>query len=430
MSNKSDGSVKEFWNVFNSMKLGLVLLGLVALVAGIGTLIPQESMDPKAAQAVADIWKNLGFTDIYYSSWFLFLLGLLCTNLIVCNVQRFKKYYKLTFALKPPQESSNVPQKINTIINHNNAEILKKKAEENLKKRGFHIIQVEEDNKWSFIAQKHALGNWGSFLTHLAFILLVLGSLIGSLLGFKGYLLAAEGSVIPIQEIYIHKGQVKENFSVKINSVEDRILPNGERDNWYTDLSILESDQEVQHNTISVNHPLIYKGITFYQSSYIPGAVFTIEMNGMKYPISLQSGGGNYYKAPGTNLYFVLAAIDSASQNPVILYQVFDQFQEVKRGELALGQSENIQDSYTIIFDKPTAFTGLHVKADPGVGVVWLGCGLLMLGLLLSFYWRPLRIAGVLDSNKEPVLTLGAYSGRFNMEIIKEFDQLVDDLRA
>jgi len=53
MSNKPDGLVDKLWDIFSSMKLGLVLLGLIALAAGIGTLIPQESADPKGAQAVA-----------------------------------------------------------------------------------------------------------------------------------------------------------------------------------------------------------------------------------------------------------------------------------------------------------------------------------------------------------------------------------------
>lgn len=429
MSNKPDGLVDKLWDIFSSMKLGLVLLGLIALAAGIGTLIPQESVDPKGAQAVAEIWRSLGFTDIYYASWFHILLALLCCNLIVCNVQRFKKIYKLTFGLKPPRENSQIPQKINTTISGDNVEALRQKTEETLKKRGFHITQTEEGGTWRFIAQKHALGNWGSFITHMAFIILLLGALVGSLAGFKGYLLTGQGSVVSLQEITVHKGQVKENLAVKINSVEDRILPSRERDNWYTDLSILESGQEVLRDTISVNNPLTYKGIAFYQFNYIPGAVFTIEMNGEKHPITLQSGGGNYYIAPGTNLYLVLAAIDSEAQPPVVLYQVFDHFQEVKRGKLALGQSDNIQDIYTITFDEPAPFTGLHVKADPGVGVVWLGCGLLMLGLLLTFYWRPVRIAGILDTDGEPVLTIGAYSGKYKMGMKEEFDQIVAELR-
>lgn len=433
MSNRSDGFVEKVWDIFSSMKTGLVLLGIVALVSGVGTLIPQESLDPEGAQAVAEIWRTLGFTHIYTSPWFQFLLGLLCINLIVCSVQRFGGIYRLTFNPEPPIEITGVPQKISTKISGQDGGVLRQRAQEVLKKRGFRITQLEKEGKWSFTAQKNRMGNWGSFITHISFVILVLGALIGSLSGFKGYMMAGEGSVIPIQEIDVYKGQVKENFMVKINSVEDRILPNGERDNWYTDLSIIESGAEVQRKSISVNHPLTYKGITFYQSSYAPGALFTVEMNGEKFPVALQNGGGNFYNAPGTNLYLVLAAMKAGPQESVILYQVFDETKQVKMGQLTPGQSENIEDAYTLTFDKATGFTGLQVKADPGVWVVWLGSGLLMLGLLLSFYWRPVRISGIMDMNKdsqEPSLTLGAYSGKFNMGIKEDFDRIVDELKA
>jgi len=429
MSNKSDELGEKLLEIFCSMKLGLVLLGIIALVSGIGTLIPQQSMDPNGAQAVAEIWRNLGFTSVYSSPWFHLLLGLLCINLLVCSVQRFKRFYKLTFAPEPPKESSNIPKKINAVISGSDGEALRQKTQESLKKKGFRITQLEKEGKWNFIAQKHGMGNWGPFTIHIAFVILVLGALTGSLSGFSGYIMADAGREVSIRDISIEKGQVKENFMLKINSVEDRILPNGERDNWYTNLSIIESGEEVQRDTISVNHPLTYKGMTFYQTSYVPGAEFTVDMMGKKFPVTLQSRGGNYFNAPGTNLYLVLAEIKGDPQKPVIFYQVFDESSQVKMGQLTPGQSENIQDTYTVTFDKTIGFTGLQVKSDPGVGVVWLGCGLLMIGLILAFYWRPVRISGSLDLT-EPILTLGAYSGKYNMGIKKEFDKVVDELKA
>ncbi len=429
MTNKSDGLGDKLWDIFSSMKLGLILLGLVALVSGIGTLIPQQSMNPQEAEAVAEIWKTLGFTAMYSSPLFLFLLGLLCINLIVCSIQRFKGIYKL-FAAVPLQEKSYIPRKINAEITGSDGEALRQKTEGIFQKRGFQITQSESENKWSFVAQRHRMGHWGSLITHIAFVILLLGALIGSLTGFKGYMMAGEGNLVPIQEIHISQGQVKEDFIVKVNSVEDRILPNGERDNWYTDVSIIESGQEVLRETLSVNHPLTYKGITFYQANYVPGANLTVTMDGEKYPITLQSRGGNYFNAPGTHLFLILAGITYDNQKPVMYYQVFDQLGEVARGPIALGESENIQDTYTMTFDKVTGFTGLQVKSDPGLWIVWLGCGLLMLGLSLSFYWRPIRIAGILDFTAEPVLTLGAYSGKLGMGIKEEFEQIVDELKA
>lgn len=430
MTNKSDGLGNKLWHLFSSMKLGLILLGLVALVSAIGTLIPQQSLDPQGAQVVAKVWQVLGFTAIYSSPLFLFLLGLLCINLIVCSGQRFQAIYKLTFAAAPPREESHIPQKINAAINGKDGETLREKTREVFAKKGFYFTQLENENKWCFIAQKHRMGHWGSFITHISFIILLWGALTGSLTGFKGYMTAGEGSLVPIQEINISQGQVKDDFTVKVNSVEDRILPNGERDNWYTDVSIIESSQEVLRDELSVNHPLTYKGITFYQANYAPGVSLTVTMNGKQYPVTLQARGENYFNAPGTHLFLILAGINYEDRGPVMYYQVFDQVSEVARGNLTLGQAASILDTYTMTFDKITGFTGLQVKSDPGLWIVWLGCGLLMLGLFLSFYWRPVRIAGILNLNAEPLLMLGAYSGKFSMGSKKEFEQIVSELAA
>lgn len=431
MNEKSDGFVEKIWDIFSSMKTGLVLLGIVALVSAIGTLIPQEALDPEGAQAVSGIWKALGFTNLYASVWFQLLVGLLCINLIVCSVQRFDGIYKLTFNPKPPQSSGNVPTKIQAKVSGNDGDVLKQGVQEILKDKGFRVVKTEHERAWSFVAQKRRWGNWGSFITHVAFVILILGALIGSLTGFKGYLMAGEGDTVPIQSIDISKGKVNENFSVKVNSVEDRILGNGERDNWYSDLSILEAGKEVARQTISVNHPLSFKGVTFYQSSYAPGAMFTVDLKGQKIPVVLQSRGGNYFQAPGTDLFLVLAAMKMDPQEPVILYQVFKgngQQPPVKMGQLTPGQSENVEDTYTLTFEKTSGFTGLQVKKDPGVSIVWLGCGLLMLGLLMSFYWRPVTFSGIVEKDKESVLTIGALSGKLNLGIKEELEKILDEL--
>lgn len=432
MSGKSDGLVEKIWDIFSSMKTGLALLGIVALVSGIGTIIPQEALDPEGAKAVSSFWTALGFTNLYSSVWFQLLVGLLCINLVVCSVHRFGGIYKLTFKPNVPKTAGNIPSKIQAKVSGNDGEELKLGVQKVLKSKGFKFVSLEQDGQWSFIAQKRRWGNWGSFITHIAFIVLILGALIGSLTGFKGYLMAGEGDTVPIRTIDVSKGKVNENFSVKVNSVEDKILANGERDNWYSDLSIMDGGKEVARQTISVNHPLSYKGVTFYQSSYAPGAMFTVDLKGQKIPVVLQSRGGNYFQAPGTDLFLVLAAMKSDPKEPVILYQVFkgNGQQPIKMGQLTPGQSENIENTYTLTFDKTSGFTGLQVKKDPGVGIVWLGCGLLMLGLFLSFYWRPITLSGILEKQNETVLTLGALSGKLNLGTKDEFERILDELKG
>lgn len=429
MSEKSDGLVEKIWDIFSSMKTGVVLLGIVALVSGIGTLIPQEALDPEGAKAVSGLWKALGFTHLYSSVWFELLVGLLCINLIVCSVQRFSGIYNQTFRPTPPMTSGNVPSKIQAKIKESNPSLLQQKVQDTLKNKGFRVVTTEDPDKWSFIAQKRRWGNWGSFVTHIAFVVLILGALIGSFSGFKGFLMAGEGDTVPIRTIDIDKGKVSENFSVKINSAEDRILENGERDNWYSDLSILEGGKEVARQTISVNHPMTYKGVTFYQASYAAGAKFTVEMKGQKLPVVLQSRGGNYFQAPGTDLFLILAAMKPDPKDPIVLYQVFKENsqQPVKMGQLTLGQSDTVENTYTLTFDKPAGYTGLQVKKDPGVAIVWLGSGLLMLGLILSFYFRSVTFSGILEKG-ESVLTMGALAGKVSVGTKEEFERIVQEI--
>ena len=250
MEENSKGMIDRIWSTFSSMKLGLALLGIIAFVAGIGTVIPQEAMDAGKAQAVGGLWKTLGFTHLYSSLWFRLLLGLLCINLIVCSTKRLRSLYRRTFRLTPPSKLAQVPQK-NRLVVQGELATLRKSVQEVLIQKGFRFTLSDQSDRLSFIAIKRRLGNWGSLITHLSFVVLVVGALLGSLLGFKGSFTEGAGKTIPIQAIKLSKGTVSETFSVRINSAEDRFLPSGERDNWYTDMSILENGQEVARDTLS-----------------------------------------------------------------------------------------------------------------------------------------------------------------------------------
>ena len=258
MVESSKGLIDRVWGAFSSMKLGLALLGIIAFVAGIGTIIPQSEQEPQKAEAVSQLWQTMGFTHLYNTVWFRLLLGLLCINLIVCSIQRLRGIYHRTFNLTPPSKLTQVPQK-NRMVVQGELVPLRESVQAVLKQKGYRITLRDSSDMWSFIAIKHRLGNWGSVITHLSFVVLVIGALLGSAFGFKGYFMEGAGNTIPIQTIQLSKGTISETFSVRINSAEDRMLPNGERDNWYTDLSILENGQEVARKTLSVNHPYVYK---------------------------------------------------------------------------------------------------------------------------------------------------------------------------
>lgn len=422
---------ERLWRAFSSMKLGLALLGIIALVSSIGTVVPQIEQAPEKAKEVSQIWQSMGFTHLYSTVWFRLLLGLLCINLIVCSMQRLMGIYHRTFKLKPPSKLTQVPQKIRQSVK-GESEQIRESVQAVLKQKGYHFTFNENSDLWSFVAIKRRLGNWGSLITHLSFVVLVIGALLGSLLGFKGYFMEAAGNTLPIQEIVLSKGKVSETFSVRINSAEDRMLPNGERDNWYTDLSILENGQEVARKTLSVNDPFKYQGITFYQASFAKGARFTVDLKGQKIPVVLRDQGQSYYQAPGTGLYLVTAIKSSSAQNETVLYQIYKGTEEkpVQTGELTTGKTVDVQGTYQLTFNSLAGFTGLQVKKDPGVAIIWLGCALLLGGLLLAFYWQPLEISGIFQAEEgaHGNLTVGALSGKMTANSHEALEQFVSSV--
>ncbi|MCO5387716.1 cytochrome c biogenesis protein ResB [Desulfosporosinus sp.] len=433
MKEQREGIVEYIWRVFSSMKLGLILLGLVALVSGVGTVFPQVNLDPEKAKEVGQIWKTLGFTQIYSTVWFRLLMGLLCINLIVCSIQRFQGIYNRTFALKPPVSVSNVFSKIKAKL-AGESEPLKISVQDVLKRNGFKVTINSGDNGWSFIAIKRRLGNWGSLISHISFVVLVIGAILGTTMGFKGYMMSSAGSTVPINSISVSKGRINQDFSVHVYSAEDRFLANGERDNWYTDMGIIENGTEVLRKTISVNHPLTYRGVTFYQSNFANGASLTVDLKDQKLPIVLQDHGGNYFQAPGTELYLIAAAIKSDPQKPIMLYQVYrgKGVQPVQTGQINAGETIDVQGEYKLTLEGNAGFTGLQVKQDPGVIVVWLGCALLLLGLFLSFYWRSMVVLGVFESGQgtDGELTMGTMAGKVTGGVQQEFDRLIHDIQA
>lgn len=424
-------SVDKLWELFSSMKLGLVLLGVIAVTASIGTVVPQAAEDPQRAEQVGALWQALGFTNLYSTIWFRLLLGLLCVNLIVCSIQRFNGIYTKTFKPRVPNNLKAIPQKVSAEVQGETAS-LKQTVQAILTEKRYRVTAVQSETGWSFVAQKHRLGYWGSFITHLAFVVLVIGALIGSLFGFKGYFMAGAGQTVPIQSIQLQKGKITENYSIRINSAEDRFLPNGERDNWYTDMSIMENGREVARKTISVNHPFSYQGVTFYQADFADAFRLTADVKGQKIPVVLRDQGGNYYQAPGSDLALIVAASNNDPKKPVILYQVYkgNSSEPVQTGQLALGQSADIQGQYTVKLNGVTGFTGLQVKQDPGVPVIWLGSALLIGGLLLSFYWRPRVVSGLLQAQgTKGKLTFGASTGKVVEGIKAEFAELETKIR-
>lgn len=243
-------------------------------------------------------------------------------------------------------------------------------------------------------ADKGRAGIWGSFLVHLGFLTLILGMAVGHQLGFKGFYMSPAGSTYALTDIETQQGTVSTDLSVHIYAAEEKFDAAGHRDNWYTDIGVSRDGVELKRALISVNHPLTVEGISFYQASFAPGVSLVADIKGEQTLLGLQPQARNYFHAPGTSLYLICDQIGLRDGKTIISYQVLDEENptSVQTGELVQGERKQIQDGYELTLLGPANFTGLQIKKDPGVPLVWLGCLLIMLGLVLSFYFKPARL--------------------------------------
>ncbi len=101
-----------------------------------------------------------------------------------------------------------------------------------------------------------------------------------------------------------------------------------------------------------------------------------------------------------------------------------------EKNSLEIRQTADIQGSYKVTFEGYSGFTGLQVKKDPGVWIIWLGCFLLVGGMLLAFYWQPMVVSGVITPNEAVgKLFFGAATGKYASRVKDQFEGLVSMIK-
>jgi cytochrome c biogenesis protein len=395
------------WTFFTSIRLTIILLISLGATSIIGTLIPQNE-DPAAyLQAFGEfafqLFSILGFFDMYHSWWFQSLILLLTVNIVVCSVDRLSATWKIIFA----KDLSFSASRFKRLKNRQAFE--DSRSPEQLKKlylpllgRAFRRSCLQETEKGFFIFGEK--GRWtrlGVYGVHSSVIFLLLGGLIGSIFGFDGFVNIPEGEAVSSIRIGNGSKTLPLDFEIRCEDFNVSFYDSGMPKEYRSSLTIVENGQPVVKKDIIVNDPLRYKGVNMFQSSYGQlspnGATlnFTSKKTGMVY--NQNAIFGEEIILPEKMGTFVLEGIESSAsfrgQNigdalrgrltpaagkpmEVLLPLRFPSFDKMRRGEQIISVAELKQRFYT----------GLQVTRDPGVGLVYLGFILMILGCYVTFF--------------------------------------------
>ena len=389
-------SSRKLIRLIANLRLAIVLLLAIAVFSISGTVIEQgqslvfyqENYPQSPALFGFLTWKVIlfiGLDHVYRTWWFLSLLILFGSSLTACTFTRqiptFKaarlwKYYEkpkqfAKLALSTELETGS----LNSLVPL-------------LKKRNYLIFQTDD----KLYARKGIMGRIGPIIVHGSMLIILGGSIIGALTGFIAQEMVPSGETFQVENIFesgpFAPTQLNKDWSIKVNRFWIEYTSSGKIDQFYSDLSVVDQqDKELDRQTIYVNKPLRYQGITFYQTDWsIAGVkvklnnspIFQLPMAPLKLKDQGRIWGSWIPTKPDLSEGVSLLAKDL--QGTMLIYDSKGQLVSAIRP----GMSTEVNGVNLQVLELVGA-TGLQIKADPGVPFVYAGFGLLMISVMMSY---------------------------------------------
>lgn len=283
-------------------------------------------------------------------------------------------------------------------------------------------------------AYKGLAGRFAPIGVHLAMLLIMAGGTLTAAGSFRGLVTVPQGLSYVVGDVLAPSGFLStptEAFSteVRVNRFTMDYYDSGEISQYHTDLSLYDLDgKEVLRKTISVNDPLRYGGITIYQTDWGFSALQVVKDNEGPFNLAMAR-----LKLNGDKKLFgtFLPIGDTDSPNvkgismlardlqSIFIYDQDGKFVGVRRP----GSKLPIEiDGTKIEIVDAIGSSGLDMKTDPGVPVVYAGFGALMLTTCISY----LSHAQVWALQDGTTVIIGGKTNRAKGEFPEEMDRLLN----
>ncbi|SDP18640.1 cytochrome c biogenesis protein ResB [Desulforhopalus singaporensis] len=434
--------LNQIWDFFASVKLAIFTLCTLAVTSIIGTVVPQGEPAAYYVQnygiKLARFIDVLDFSKMYYSWWFLGLLGLLSANLIICSIERLPRVWRLITADNGDVAAENLKKMTLSRTWTTTADqppLSGDQCRKLLEEAGWKpAARKDRQGNLLFFSQKGRWSRLGVYFVHLSILVIFLGAIVGHFTGFKGSIMIPELNLA--EKIFSSKNQstIDLGFAIRCNSFAIDFYKNGMPKEYQSSLTVIEDGKEVFTKTIEVNSPLQYRGITFYQSSYqgYKDFIFTITDE--------SDGDAKTFSVPFQKQF---TWQDKQVRFGVVNAEALGQ--RVTRSKIWFKYGDSpavskwLDDNTTEVFDVGTGrfavsvkqmyATGLQVAKDPGVWIVYLGCLLMLLGLYMAFFMSHKKIwLHFSEKNHSSELILAGSVNKNRFSFTSQFEKIEEHI--
>ncbi|MGF7030429.1 cytochrome c biogenesis protein [Paenibacillus mucilaginosus] len=487
------GVLDRVWNFFSSVKVAIYLIIITLLGSALGTIYPQEStflnFDPSYYKdnygTTGEWYYKLGLSHTFESWWYITLLFMIGTSLIVCSLDRVLPLYRalnkqqirkhLNFITRQKVTfSADVPR--TEASGEDPAEAWTRQAAEALRRKHY---KVHTDGT-ALLAEKNRFSRWGPYINHIGLIIFLGAVLMRSIPGWHmdQHLAFPEGQTVHIPETdYYLKNEKFTLEFYKPEELSDDFRAKGQDvPKVYETKAVLyrctqDCDDpskkpvlsEVHRQDIIVNKPLEYKGLLAFQFDFKPSPMLISVKPSLKNKVTGENYGSftlpmadpaDEYQAGPYRLklqaYFPEFGLSdkgaplTKSKEPKMPAFVFTvtgpglkpegepymyfprQVDKVnfRQDDINGALADKLELSVGSMEDVQISeyISYLNIRVDRAMPFIWVGAAISMIGLTMGFYWHHRRIWLRIDGGR---LALGAHTNKNWYGIRKEVSEVL-----
>jgi cytochrome c biogenesis protein len=418
-------AIDRVWRFFCSVRAAVAEIVILALLVLIGTLrgssVPQSLADtlPVTAPLVArwyawDVWHSLPFAGI---------LTILAVAITVCTINRAPGIWQ-AIAHPTVTTTHGFLRNAETSVQFRSdaaRDDLARQLEQAMRARGFRTLSTERNGEIHLYGDRWRLSRLATFPFHLALILILLGGIVGATWGFRD------------DELIIPEGSVRDlghgtGLSVRLDDFSEVYRQDGTALEYRSDVTLLEGGAPIHQGSMTVNNPLTFGDVVFYQSGFGQAVALTATDSAGHVLFDDALPLGPYRSklnadAPAARMDLIPAGVAlsvvAPDENPANAPEL--DTLDLRPGEMffmirplgpdspietpisatvSQGESVTLGD-LSLTFVREKRFSVLQAARNPGIPLFLVAAVLLVGGLSITFYFPHRRVRGIITTTED-----------------------------
>jgi cytochrome c biogenesis protein len=436
--------VDRVWRFFCSVRAAIAEIAILALLVLAGTLrgssVPRVIADTfPVTTPLVDRWYAW---DVFRSLPFAGILTLLAVAIAVCTINRAPGIWQaiahpsvttthgfLRNAETSARFTAQVP-----------ADALADQLATALRTSRYRTLTEERSGEIHLYADRWRFSRLATFPFHLALIMILAGGIVGATWGFRE------------NEFYIPEGSVRElghgtGLDVRLDDFSEVYREDGTALIYRSDVTLMRNGEAIQSGSTTVNNPLTFGDVVFYQSGFGQAVALKVEDSAGQVlfddalPLGpfqsrlmdlLPAGVALSVVAPDENpanapeldtlrlrpgeMFFMIRPLGADSPITVPIGATVRQGDSIRLGD------------FSLTFVRERRFSVLQVARNPGIPLIVAASVLLVGGLAITFYFPHRRVRGIVSTTPDGSVARLAPIARRDWSAKRVFEQLAADV--